>query len=40
MAAQNSWGAPRILILDRDGKYGRVVPEQLKSWGVKLVRTA
>jgi transposase InsO family protein len=31
---------PRYLILDRDGKYGRVVPEQLKSWGVKLVRTA
>ncbi len=32
--------APRYLILDRDGKYGHVVPEQLKSWGVKLVRTA
>jgi transposase InsO family protein len=31
--------APRYLILDRDGKYGRVVPEKLRSWGVKLVRT-
>jgi len=31
--------APRYLILDRDGKYGRVVPEKLKSWGVKVVRT-
>jgi len=31
---------PRYLILDRDGKYGRVVPEQPKSWGVKLGRTA
>jgi len=32
--------APRYLILDRDGKYGSVVPEKLRSWGVKLVRTA
>ena len=32
--------APRYLVLDRDGKYGRVVPGQLESWGVKLVRTA
>lgn len=31
---------PRYLILDRDGKYGHVVPEKLKSWGVKLVRTS
>jgi hypothetical protein len=31
--------APRYLILDRDGKYGSVVPEKLRSWGVKLVRT-
>ena len=26
--------APRYLILDRDGKYGNVVPETLKSWGI------
>ncbi len=32
--------APRYLILDRDGKYGRVVPKKLESWGVKIVRTA
>ncbi len=31
--------APRYLILDRDGKYGRVVPKKLKSWGVNVVRT-
>jgi len=31
---------PRYLILDRDGKYGSVVPQKLTSWGVKLVRTA
>jgi len=24
--------APRYLILDRDGKYGSVVPEKLRSW--------
>jgi hypothetical protein len=32
--------APRYMILDRDGKYGRVVPEKLTSWGVTLVRIA
>ena len=32
--------APRYLILDRDGKYGSVLPEKLRSWGVKVVRTA
>ena len=32
--------APRYLILDRDGRYGRVVPNKLESWGVKIVRTA
>ena len=32
--------APRYLILDRDGKCGSVVPEKLRSWGVKFVRTA
>jgi transposase InsO family protein len=31
---------PRYLILDRDGKYGDVVPTALKTMGVKLVRTA
>ena len=31
--------APRYLILDRDGKYGNLVPDTLKSWGVKPVRT-
>jgi len=31
--------ATRYLILDRDGKYGCVVPEKLRSWGVNLVRT-
>jgi len=30
--------APRYLILDRDGKYGCVVPQKLRSWGVKPVR--
>ena len=33
-------GAPRYVILDRDGKYGDVVPAALKNMGVKLVRTA
>jgi transposase InsO family protein len=32
--------APRYLILDRDGKYGSMVPQKLGSWGVRLVRTA
>jgi hypothetical protein len=32
--------APRYLILDRDGKYGEVVPRTLKSWGIKPVRTS
>ncbi len=32
--------APRYAILDRDGKYGKVVPEALKGMGVKPVRTA
>ena len=32
--------APRYLILDRDGKYGDLVPKTLKSWGVKPVRTS
>jgi len=32
--------APRYLILDRDGKYGDVVPRTLKSWGIKPVRTS
>ena len=32
--------APRYLILDRDGKYGDVVPRILKSWGIKPVRTS
>ncbi len=30
----------RTLILDRDGRYGRVVSKKLESWGVKIVRTA
>ncbi|MFH1437280.1 MAG: integrase core domain-containing protein [Pseudomonadota bacterium] len=33
-------GAPRYVILDRDGKYGDVVPAALKNMGVKIVRTA
>ena len=32
--------APRYLIFDRDGKYGKVVPAALKTMGVKIVRTA
>lgn len=32
--------APRYVILDRDGKYGEVVPVALKDMGVKIVRTA
>jgi putative transposase len=32
--------APRYLILDRDGKYGDLVPRALKSWGIKPVRTS
>jgi putative transposase len=32
--------APRYVILDRDGKYGKVVPAALKNMGVKIVRTA
>ena len=32
--------APRYLILDRDGKYGDVVPKTLKSFGIKPVRTS
>jgi putative transposase len=32
--------APRYVILDRDRKYGSVVPEKLRSWGVKLVHIA
>ena len=31
---------PRYVILDRDRKYGSVVPEKLRSWGVKLVHIA
>lgn len=31
---------PRYLILDRDGKYGDLVPRTLKSWGVKPARTS
>jgi hypothetical protein len=30
--------APRYLILDRDGKYGDLVPNTLRSWGVKPVK--
>jgi len=30
--------APRYLVLDRDGKYGNLVPETLRTWGVKPVR--
>ena len=32
--------APRYAILDRDGKYGHLVPQTLQSMGVKPVRTA
>ena len=32
--------APGYLILDRDGKYGDVVPKTLKFWGIKPVRTS
>ena len=32
--------APRYLIFDRDGKYGKVVLAALKTMGVKIVRTA
>ncbi len=32
--------APRYVILDRDGKYGDVVPNTLKSWGIEPVRTS
>ncbi len=30
--------APRYLIMDRDGKYGNVVPEKLKTWGIKPIQ--
>jgi hypothetical protein len=30
--------APRYLILDRDGRYGNVVPDTLRAWGLKPVR--
>jgi putative transposase len=30
--------APRYVILDRDQKYGSVVPQKLRSWAVKLVQ--
>jgi hypothetical protein len=30
---------PGYVILDRDGKYGATIPEQLESWGAKVVRT-
>lgn len=32
--------APSYLILDRDGKYGNIVPRTLKSWEIKPVRTS
>jgi transposase InsO family protein len=32
--------ASRYVILDRDGKYGNVVPSTLKSWGIEPVRTS
>ncbi len=32
--------APRYVILDRDGKYGDVVPNTLRSWGIEPVRTS
>ena len=32
--------APRYAILDRDGKYGHLVPAAMQSMGVKPVRTA
>jgi putative transposase len=31
---------PRYVVLDRDGKYGDMVPAALKNMGVKIVRTA
>ncbi|MFH1434097.1 MAG: hypothetical protein ABIJ56_00135, partial [Pseudomonadota bacterium] len=31
---------PRYVILDRDGKYGEVVPAALRNMGVRIVRTA
>jgi putative transposase len=36
--ARRFWAG--YVILDRDGKYGNVVPAALKAMGVKLVRTA
>jgi putative transposase len=32
--------APRYVILDRDQKFGSVVPQKLRSWGVNLVQIA
>jgi putative transposase len=32
--------APRYVILDRDGKYGKAVPAALKNMGIQPVRTS
>jgi len=32
--------APRYVILDRDGKYGSVVPDTLREWGIEPKKTA